>query len=169
MPVIEDSPLNIELFRFINSAHTRALDVFFLYFSYLGTGWVLLPVLAFLLIKKNWKTLRVLALAVTMETLVVWSLKGVFTQPRPASLLKGVHLLVPLHSGSFPSGDTALAFVLAVVFGLRAGPLVRVGLLIYAFLIGYGRLYLGVHFPLDVISGAIIGLTSGVVGWKVLK
>jgi membrane-associated phospholipid phosphatase len=169
MIVFENFQLNLELFRWINSNHNKALDLFFLYFSYLGNGWILLPCLIYLLLKRHWTKTKVFILAIMMESLVVWFFKKALTQPRPAKLLEDVHLLVPLHMGSFPSGDTAMAFVLAIVFGYRSPVYVKSLLLAYALLIGYGRIYLGVHFPLDVVCGAAIGVLSGIIAIKVAR
>jgi len=166
LTVFEDYTLNVELFRWINSHHTVFLDRFFMLFSYLGSGWVLIVCFFYLFYKKDWQKTKALSLAVVMESFIVWALKFTLTQPRPSRLLKDVHLLVPLHTNSFPSADTALAFVIASVFGYVAKKYTKVLLGVYAIGIGYERIYLGVHFPLDVVAGAIIGLVSGYIACR---
>lgn len=167
MLIFEDFSLNIEVFRFINSHYNRTLDLFFLYFSYLGSGWILIPIVLYLIKKRDWSGLKLLALSIAVESLIVWFFKKTFTQPRPAKLLEDVHLLIPLYNGSFPSGDTAMAFVIATSFFYKSRAHVKLLLIAYAVTIAYGRVYLGVHFPLDVFSGAIIGILSVVLVKKV--
>ncbi|MCR8920773.1 phosphatase PAP2 family protein [Parasutterella secunda] len=74
-------------------------------------------------------------------------------------------LLACLSDHSFPSGHTAAAFAAAFALFLyhkRAGS----AALILAFLMGFSRLYLFVHFPSDVIAGALLGLIFGFIGYK---
>ncbi|AAC07576.1 lipid A 1-phosphatase LpxE [Aquifex aeolicus] len=166
--VIEDFALNLELFRLINNARHPLLDVFFTHFAYLGSGYVLFPLLIFLFIFRKEKV-KPLILAIILETVLVISLKTFFNQPRPAILLEDVNLLFPLHWRSFPSGDTAMAFTIATVLSHGEKLHIKAILFLYAFLIGYERIYAGVHFPLDVFVGALIGIICGIISLKYSK
>jgi membrane-associated phospholipid phosphatase len=68
------------------------------------------------------------------------------------------HRLVPLpHSASFPSGHAATSFACATVLSVlvpRAAP----AFFVLAAAIAYSRLYVGVHWPLDVVGGAALGV-----------
>jgi undecaprenyl-diphosphatase len=68
------------------------------------------------------------------------------------------HRLVPLpHSASFPSGHAASSFACATVLSFlcpRAAP----AFYVLAAAIAYSRLYVGVHWPLDVVGGAVLGV-----------
>ncbi len=150
---------NIYLFDIINHHHDNILDKFFYAYASLGSGWVLLPFLAYIYIFRRFK-LKIFLLSLTIETILVVVLKNVFGQPRPASVLKHVHLLYKLYWGSFPSGDSAMAFVIASVGAYQEKPIVKVLFFMYAILIMYERSYVGVHFPLDTITGATIGIFS---------
>ena len=156
---IENFPLNVELFYLINHARSPILDTFFGYFYLLGKGYVLIPIAFILIVSKN-RRWKLFLLSVAVESAAVHLLKFGFDAPRPASMLTDVYLLEPLYHRSFPSGDTAMAFLIASFFFPVSPPLVRVLLWAYAFLIAYGRIYMGVHFPLDVIAGATIGALS---------
>lgn len=156
---VEDFSLNIELFYLINHTRHPLLDEFFRYFYVLGKGYILIPIVIYLAFLKREK-LKPFILALVLESALVHILKFAFKAPRPASMLKDVYLLEPLYHKSFPSGDTAMAFLLACFFSQGASTPIKILLFVYAFLIAYGRMYLCVHFPMDVLVGAIIGVLS---------
>jgi undecaprenyl-diphosphatase len=67
------------------------------------------------------------------------------------------HLVALPHSGSFPSGHATTAFACATVLAVLE-PRLRVPAFLLAAAIAYSRLYLGVHYPLDVLAGALLGV-----------
>ena len=97
------------------------------------------------------------ALSLIVTSLLVLVVKRIVRRTRPAEEL---HSSAPPDRFSFPSGHTAAAFALAIaMFG--ASPVLVPGLLLLAICVAYGRMYLGVHYPLDVAAGAAIGLVTG--------
>jgi undecaprenyl-diphosphatase len=66
------------------------------------------------------------------------------------------------HTHSFPSGHATIAFACATVIG-AALPRARVWLYVLAALVAWSRVYVGVHFPLDVVAGAVLGVGLGLV------
>jgi undecaprenyl-diphosphatase len=98
-------------------------------------------------------------LSLIATSLLVLVVKRIVRRTRPSLEVQSV---VPPDRFSFPSGHTAAAFSLAIaMFG--AAPWLAPGLLLLACCVGYGRMYLGVHYPLDVGAGAAIGLLTGSV------
>ncbi len=69
-----------------------------------------------------------------------------------------------LGNPSFPSGHATIAFSAATILGYRY-PKWRIPLYIGAGLVGFSRVYLGRHYTSDVLAGAAIGTTMGVLVW----
>lgn len=93
-------------------------------------------------------------------------LKHLFNRPRPfMSYPDRIH---PINYGtgpSFPSGHTTLAFSTAASLALaRKQWIVTVPISLWAGSVGYSRMYLGRHFPTDVLGGIAVGLVSAVLG-----
>jgi undecaprenyl-diphosphatase len=110
------------------------------------------------------------AVSVGIGSLVVALLKETVDRPRPAHADPGIDTVVGTPgSPSFPSGHTATAFAAAAVVGAFY-PRLRWPLYALAALVGMSRIYLGVHFALDVVAGAILGLSIGLgIVWAVRK
>lgn len=88
-----------------------------------------------------------------------WLFSLLVFRPRPYVTLKDVHLLVPhpLTSHAFPSGHSSAAFALAFTF-LFVDPMFGLVLLVGACAVAVGRVFVGVHYPMDVLTGVFVGL-----------
>ena len=102
-------------------------------------------------------------LAFVVSGAVAQILKRTFDMPRPPVVFGDVHVLGErLSSYSFPSGHSATAGVLAclALFLFKSQSKLAYFLFFLGVLIAYGRIYSGVHFPLDVVVGFAIGVVS---------
>jgi undecaprenyl-diphosphatase len=100
-------------------------------------------------------------LTVVAAEAIASGLKGVFDRDRPPSRYPEPEPLVSVpHTHAFPSGHATTGFACAVVLGSLA-PRLRAPLLVLAALVAWSRVYVGVHYPLDVVAGAFLGVAIG--------
>lgn len=93
-------------------------------------------------------------------------LKQIIQRPRPFETIAGVNLLVaPPGSYSFPSGHATAAFASSLVLA-RKIPALFLPVLILACVMAFSRVYVGVHYPLDVLAGSILGATCAALTLK---
>ena len=103
------------------------------------------------------------AFSFALASLVVMLLKDAFDRPRPGVEHAAIDPAVATPpSPSFPSGHAATAFAVAAVIAVRH-PRLRWPLLGVAALVALSRVYLGVHYWLDVIAGAALGVCLGLL------
>lgn len=142
------------------------LDPFVIFFTTLGNHGMLWIVfcLALLFHSKTRMTGFIGLLALGIGALFTnVTLKPILVRPRPyITLEKSLPLILSGDPNSFPSGHTCAAFAVASAFyyDKRHRQLTLTFLGIAAFM-GYSRLYVGVHYPLDVFAGTLIGWFSG--------
>jgi len=105
-----------------------------------------------------WCVLTAAAAVGLADVTVARLLKPLFCRVRPCWAMEGVRLLVVQgNTASFPSSHAANAFAFATVvlyYYKRAGA----ALLAVALAVGYSRVYVGVHYPSDVVAGALWGV-----------
>jgi len=160
--------LDTFLFTLINQRHAPWLDDAMLFASAIGRVsfvWLAVAVISAVFPKRRMAALRV-GLAVGLCYLVVDGvIKPVADRDRPFEAMADVRLIDqrPL-SGSFPSGHAASAFAGALATS-RLLPSARLVWWPLAVAIAFSRVYVGAHWPSDVLSGAVIGLA---IGWFAL-
>ena len=104
-------------------------------------------------------------------------LKPIFHRLRPCAdpeLATLVHNIVPCGGGysSFPSSHASNHFTIGVFLAFTLGKLhkwVKPVAILWAALVAYSQVYVGVHFPLDVFCGALIGISIGTIAGKVFN
>ena len=89
--------------------------------------------------------------------------KKLVRRQRPFETLPTKADFVPIERFSFPSGHTTHAFTMAVVLAVIFPPL-SFPVFVWATIIGVSRIYLGVHFPSDVLAGMALGCLCGALG-----
>lgn len=170
------SQTDISLFFAINRAHHPWLDALMLFVTDIKrTGAFLLIIWAGLLWKggKTGRTVALLLIPLILLTDQLSSqvLKDLFGRLRPCAALEGVRAIDGCRqSASFPSSHAANNFAAATLFSLhyrRWVPWVAFGL---AGLVSYSRVYLGLHYPSDIVGGAVIGMLCALtVAWGYTK
>lgn len=161
------------ILNFIQS-HLRndVLDFIMPLITKLGDGGILWICLSLILIlfRKTRKAGIAMAASLILEVLCCNSiLKPFVARPRPCDVNTAVQLLVPRPTDySFPSGHTGASFAAAsaLLFGKNR---LWIPSLIAAIFIGFSRLYLYVHYPSDVLAGALIGIMLGWLGNGIVR
>ena len=142
-------------------------------FTVLGSGWSIIG-LAPLIIARRTRSAAVALLATLLaNAVVVFALKHVVDRVRPCCEPGGTHALWGGPTDpSFPSGHAAgsfacAAFVVSLVMAFGARGWSRAGALMLlpaAAMVAVSRVYLGVHYPSDVVGAAVVGSVAGIVG-----
>ena len=145
-------------------------------------GWPIIVLLTvalsgLFLIRKQFKYLGVILAVIIGESVLVSMLKSFFDRERPDF----IYHLVEVGTKSFPSGHSASAAAFYLTVGLMAAnmssvPVVRRYIMtisiVVIMLIGASRIFLGVHYPTDVIAGFAIGAAWAsaiwLISWKLL-
>lgn len=156
--------LDTSLFFFLNRELQNSVFDLIMPFITNRANLVVLPFLAIFLVKE--KKRAVVIFAVSLFSILLGDglgnvLKHVVERQRPCNVLENVHLLVGCtKSFSMPSNHAANSFAFAVPFLVMTRNRLKYLFLLVAVLVSLSRVFIGVHYPGDVIAGALAGTLS---------
>lgn len=164
----------LSILNTIQNIRSEALDKFMVTIS--ASGNLSLIWIAFIIIFLSSDDLKkegkIMIIGFILNILLVNILiKNLVARPRPYEVAGFTDLLVhKLSDNSFPSGHTSYAFTMATIINLMdRKKLLKYFTNILAILMAFSRLYLYVHFPTDVLAGAVAGIIIGILSTKIYQ
>ncbi|MDO4459839.1 MAG: phosphatase PAP2 family protein [Clostridia bacterium] len=143
------------------------MDNIMCFITHLADKGILFIALAVVLyyMPKTRKTGKYMAVALLISVLLCnLVLKNAVARLRPFEINSAVDVLISKpHDYSFPSGHTSASFAAAMALYLSGRKKCAIPAFALASLIGFSRMYLYVHFPTDVLGGAVTGILSAVL------
>ncbi len=168
--------LDITLFYFVNHSLKNALFDLIMPVITTAEYWRIPLFLGFIALaifggKKGKDTFFICLITLLLsDGLTNYILKPIFHRPRPFNVLNDVHQLVKAYGYSFPSSHSVNMFSMAFVIGYIWEKLwVSVLVFFIAFVVGFSRVYVGVHYPFDFLSGIFIGFFCSFLGFETFK
>jgi membrane-associated phospholipid phosphatase len=161
---------DVKLFRSINNNRSKFKDAVIPIFDRSAppiTLFMPLGMMVYSRLKKNYydeNSGYLLGGSEFLSLVLTYGLKSYFKRPRPYVALDHVYskFATATDPYSFPSGHGSVSFTMAVMLNLRYPnyPQVYVPVYLYSLIVSYGRPYLGMHYPTDLLGGALIGAGS---------
>ena len=158
--------MEFDILYFFNGLHTEILDSIMIFLTQLGDKGIIWIVLAIALLFHSETRICGIFILISLGLgLIIGNgiIKNLMARPRPYWIDESITLLIPgLSDYSFPSGHTLASFEAAIMifmFDKKWG----IPALILAILIGISRMYLFVHFPTDVLAGALLGTAISLI------
>ena len=148
------------------------LDPIMKFITSLGEGIVPIALcILFLFFKKTRKVGITAGLSLAMEAILInLTIKKLVGRTRPYVVNEAIEYITKRPSdNSFPSGHTGCMFAVASVLFYMMPKKVGIPAMIVASLVGISRLYVGVHYPTDIIGGFIVGMFTGFIAKLIVE
>ena len=149
------------------------LDAVLPFLSVLVNKGIICIVFAIVLLffKKTRKSGIVISVALMIGLIVVnLTVKPLVGRIRPYDMKEGVELLVArLSDASFPSGHTLACFEASFALFYCKQFKLAVPALVYSLIVAFSRLYLYVHYPTDVLAGAVLGILFALIAYLIVR
>lgn len=163
------SPLSewdLSVFKLINvGLASPILDVVLGFITHFGSTvfWLVMAILLWITGKKEDAIL--LGTAIIVGGVIFLPVKLIFSRARPYMVLTDIHAIATGSGYSFPSGHSKNIFSAAVVLGDKHKKYASL-LYVLSFAVSFSRIYIGVHWPIDVVVGAASGWLVGIIVLK---
>ncbi len=158
----EITDLDVWLFQEAREKYETDLKSFMRAFTELGSILVWIPVVPLLWLIHRKKEATTLFIALLTVVVFAASMKYAIDRPRPYDVILAVDPLYRPLDPSFPSAHAMTVFAGAMAIGTKWRKML-IPLLALAVAVGFSRVYIGVHFPFDIVSGALIGILIGLL------
>ncbi len=148
----------LQILETINQTPVPVPDIVLVLLSYSIYGFLLFMAFYFFRIKEKEKLLHLLITTI-VAFLIATSLKSMIDRPRPfLSYPNEIHNILLGVDSSFPSRHTVIAFLLLAFIPKKWPGIYKTLTIIYLLIIPITQMRIGVHYPTDVLGGAVIGL-----------
>ena len=164
---------NLNLFKLINASENATdLSINVAIFIANDLLYIMLVIFLVLWFKGNFDTKKQIlkafiftSIAITISQII----SQLFYHPRPFVMEVGRTIIFHVPNGSFPSDHMLIFSTIAFSYFFSKQRIIGLGLIGLAWLVAWSRIYLGVHFPLDMLGAFFIALAINILGltlWK---
>ena len=170
--------LDRSIFLFLNGMHNDFFDVFMWYVSKTATWSLMLLFLLYIIFKNNWRMALMVVLGIALTITLADQISsglikdfiGRFRPTHNPEIESIVHTVNGYKGGlyGFVSSHAANTLGVAVYISLLfRNRYITLFMMLWSLLVAYSRIYLGVHYPGDILGGMVVGVISGFVVYKI--